>query len=329
MTSQSLNSARLRPYWPFLKWSCFVLVMSFIARRAVQLWELSPPESFHINGVWLIPAGLIYFAGWLPSVWFWRALLREMRQPLTVWDAIRAYYVGNMGKYVPGKAMVLVIRGSMVKDAGGNSMLAGVTAAYETLVAMAAGGMLGLALAPVAFGEAFWSRLPMNMVWLRGNPYLFPSLVVLATFATTPISAWIFTKVGRKTMTREASEGEVPPAISAALISNGVVVTSLGWVCHAFSLGFVIQSVSKTPFDLTGFPTWLTACSLSIVGGFVVLFAPGGLGVREGILIEALKDQPQIGPAMAVVVAGLLRAVWFVTELIAAGVLLLMGSRRK
>jgi hypothetical protein len=74
---------------------------------------------------------------------------------------------------------------------------------------------------------------------------------------------------------------------------------------------------------LTSFPLWLGACTLSTVGGFVVLLAPGGLGVREGLLIEALQSQPEISPSSAVIVAGLLRVVWFVSELVAAALLFL------
>ena len=110
----------------------------------------------------------------------------------------------------------------------------------------------------------------------------------------------------------------VNPSISAGLISLGVVMTSLGWVCHAMSLGCVVHSITEAPLAADSFPRWLAATTLSTVGGFVVLIAPGGLGVREGLLIETLKDQSEISPATAVVAAGLLRAVWFATELVAA-----------
>ena len=310
-----------RSYRFLLKWAVLFIVLSFIGHRAIQLWKSAPTESIHFAGIWLIPASLAYVVGWLPSVWFWMALLQSMRQPLKWRDAIRAHYVGQMGKYAPGKALVLVIRGSLVKDTGTNPLLAGVTAAYETLVFIAAGIALGLASAPIAFGDRFWSRIPIQLNWLRDRPILLPLLVFAATFATTPISSWLFTRIGRKILSRNCSDIGNLPAISASLISKGVIMTSMGWACHALSLGFVIQSVSTEPFDITQFPTWLAASTISMVGGFLVWFAPGGIGVREGLLIELLKDQQSVGPANAIVVAGLLRSVWFATELIFAAVL--------
>ena len=56
-----------------------------------------------------LPAGIAYAVGWLPSVWFWRSLMGSLGGRVTFADAARAYYCGHLGKYVPGKAMVLVI----------------------------------------------------------------------------------------------------------------------------------------------------------------------------------------------------------------------------
>ena len=320
--------ARQKSYWPVVKLFLFVIVLAFIGRRAFQLWKLAPPKSIQINVWWLIPAALSYLIGWFPSIWFWRATLRRLQQPLDWWTAIRAYHVGQIGKYVPGKAMVLIIRGSLTKSANVNPVLAGVTAAYESLVFVATGAMLGLALAPSALGPMFSKWLPSQLGWLREQPLLWSITIIAATFASTPFSSWLFTKIGRKVVPGTIAIGDNPPSISAGLISQGVAVMTLGWICHALSLGFVLQSLSDAPFKLTLFPVWLASSSLSLVGGFIVLIAPGGLGVREGILIEALKDHPEIGPATALIAAGLLRVVWFVTELIAAAVLFVAKPKR-
>ena len=311
-------STRPNPYWPLLKWALFVLMIVFVGRRAMQIWESAPPDTIHIKWKWLFAASGFYFVGWLPSVWLWRALLIRMQQPLDWWNALRAYYVGHLGKYIPGKALVLVIRGSMVKQAGTDPVLAGVAAAYETLVFMATGTALCLAIFPFALRHSEWTWLPTQFRWLREWPASVSLAVVLLTFATTPASAWLFSRIGRKRFGADSMASRVNPSISAGLISLGVVMTSLGWVCHAMSLGCVVHSITEAPLAADSFPRWLAATTLSTVGGFVVLIAPGGLGVREGLLIETLKDQSEISPATAVVAAGLLRAVWFATELVAA-----------
>lgn len=312
--------------WPFLKWGLFAVIIVCAGERAVQLWRNSPRTELHIDVRWLIPAAVLYLFGSLPSVWFWRAMLQRMHQRVGWYEAIRAYYVGQVGKYVPGKALVLVLRGSLLKEAGANPVLAGMTAAYEALVFMWCGTALALALAPLTLPETFWQQMPAVVKSLRQPAWLLPLAVLIGTLASTPFSAWLFTLVGRKTLPRDTGS-PLPPAFTASLMVQGALITALGWLCHALSFGCTLQAISNRPFDLTLFPVWLAGVCVSTVGGFVVLVAPGGLGVREALLVEMLKDQPTIGPAHAVVAAWLLRAVWLVTELTTAGVLFVAKPR--
>jgi glycosyltransferase 2 family protein len=64
------------------------------------------------------------------------------------------------------------------------------------------------------------------------------------------------------------------------------------------------------------------AVALATISGFVVAVVPGGLGVREGVLMSLLA--PALGRDLAVVAAVLLRLVWVVAELAAAAVLVPM-----
>jgi uncharacterized membrane protein YbhN (UPF0104 family) len=58
---------------------------------------------------------------------------------------------------------------------------------------------------------------------------------------------------------------------------------------------------------------------VALVGGFLVILAPGGLGVREGLLLELLERQ--LGPREAVLVTVLWRGVALAGEIVAAGAL--------
>jgi glycosyltransferase 2 family protein len=317
----------LRRLWPYLKWGLFMVLMVFVGRRALDLWRDSPQMNLHVDARWLVPASVLYLIGWMPSVWFWRAMLKRMDQKVGWYDAIRAYYVGHLGKYLPGKALVLVMRGTMLKEAGANPVFAGVTAAYETLMFMWSGAALAVALAPVAMPAAYWQQMPLVVQGLRQHVWLLPLIVLVATVGVTPFSAMLFTIVGRKALPRDASSA-TPPPFTASLMVQGAFITSLGWLCHAASLGCTLQAVSNRPFDLTLLPIWLASVCVSTVGGFVILIAPGGLGVREWLIVEMLKDQPAIGVGQAVAAAFLLRVVGFASELLAAGVFFLQKRRR-
>ena len=306
--------------WPIAKWTLFLVLVYFVGQRAVALWHSSPPTKLHVDVRWLAPAALLYLVGWFPSVWFWRSLLGHMGQHPRWYATVRAYFVGHLGKYVPGKALVLVIRAALIKPEGCNPVLAALTAVYETLVFMAAGAALGLALAPVVIPDGIWDRMPATLQLLRRETFLVPLIVAIATIASTPFSALLFTRIGRKGLPR-GSDISQTKEITARHVLEGVFITSVGWTFNAFSLGCTLQAISDDPLDLMQFPIWLASITLSTFAGFVILVAPGGLGVREWVLVEMLKDQPGMGGEKAVIAAGLLRAVWFCTELVTAAIL--------
>ena len=307
-----------RRWWPVVKWTLFSILLYFVVKRAWAIWQSSPPTTIQIQFGWLILAGLLYLVAWIPSIWFWRALLNRLDQHPGHYPSIRAYYVGHVGKYVPGKALVLVIRAALLKPFGINPILAALTAAYETLVAMACGAAIGIALAPASIPDGVWIHLPQGLQFLRRQTLLVPLVVAVLTIATTPFSARLFTRVGRKVI--PPADDEVrSTGITAGLMIQGLFVSSVGWAIMALSLGCTLQALSDTSIDLSQFPVWLAAVCLSGFIGFVILVAPGGIGVREWVLIEILKDQPTIGPDKAVLAAGLLRLIWFAAELVVAG----------
>ena len=53
-----------------------------------------------------------------------------------------AYLVSHLGKYVPGKAMVVVMCAGMSVPFGAGAATAAIATFYETLVMMASGGLL-------------------------------------------------------------------------------------------------------------------------------------------------------------------------------------------
>ena len=92
------------------------------------------------------------------------------------------------------------------------------------------------------------------------------------------------------------------------------------------SLGLTVHAVAPDPPPWNGdvYLTDLAAAALSYVAGFVVLVAPGGLGVRELILESALRPRfvpaegETLAAALATVIALVLRLTWTAAEVVAA-----------
>ena len=281
-----------------------------------------------VEPLWLLGAGLAYALGWLPSVWFWRRLMNTFGGDVSFGDAARAYYCGHLGKYVPGKATALLIRAGLLKERGCRAGLAALSATYETLAIMGAGLAVGIALAPLVFAKLLKSHLPGSLTWLTESTFVLPVVVALAGLAALPLVAKLLTTIARKATPREfdGNSDATPPDISARLLLTGALVFLLAWMLHGLSLGLTIRSLSPAGFDLAQWPLWTASTALATSAGFFVLFAPGGIGVREGLLIETLRIQPAIGVQIAVIAAILLRIVWFATEVVVSALLYWSGG---
>jgi glycosyltransferase 2 family protein len=315
-----------------LKWTLFAAVLAYVCRHGYRLWQQSDVRAplTPASGFWLLLSSGLYTASWLPSVWFWRGLMRAMggRPPFV--DAARAYYCGSLGKYVPGKAMVLVIRGSLMRGRGSSGRAAAVTAAYETLTMMGTGLLVGLILAP----------LP---AWVPGRdePWLLP-LIVLVVAAGLPgiarLLSWVVIKTtpadlatpggqspsvaSQSDVSRVANDEsptQVKLSIPTWLVAAGCAAFVVSWAMQGLSLGLTLRAVGD-PIDWHDWPIWSGGMALSTSLGFAVLFAPAGLGVREGILLGVLNEAG-VSPHAAIAATVLSRLVAFFSDVVAAALL--------
>ena len=117
------------------------------------------------------------------------------------------------------------------------------------------------------------------------------------------------------------------PRFSHRLLSLGLLRTSLAWLAMGLSQLAVVRGL--TPWGSrscsTAFPLVVGSVALATVAGFVIAVFPGGLGVREGVLMYALG--PALGADLAVVAALVLRLVWVAAEFVAALALGPLGAR--
>jgi uncharacterized membrane protein YbhN (UPF0104 family) len=84
-------------------------------------------------------------------------------------------------------------------------------------------------------------------------------------------------------------------------------------------------STSWHPIEPSVWPVVIASVALATVSGFVIAVMPGGLGVREGVLMATLG--PAVGAEMAVIAAIALRLTWVLAEVIAAGALTIFQPR--
>src|SRR5437764_2776367 len=112
----------------------------------------------------LAAAAALYAAGLGFSALFWYLLLRLLGQHPSGRATLRAYFVGQLGRYVPGKLVGLGMRARLLTGPGVRLGVAVLTVVYESLTTIASGVLLALvvlALRGPAAPALGWRALPL------------------------------------------------------------------------------------------------------------------------------------------------------------------------
>jgi len=263
---------------------------------------------------WLAAAAALYVLGQLPNGLFWRQILIALGARVPLGAALRAFYIGHLGKYVPGKAMVVVIRTSMLVPFGARPATAAVSVFYETLTMMAVGALVSAIIIGARFRDHLdWLLASVAMVVVTGLPVIPP----------------VFRRVVRKLRVGRTDEaeasGEIGRIAPATLVGGWLLVT-VGWFLSGASIAATLRAAGFAG-DSPLVDQWVVctaAAALSVVVGFLS-FIPGGFFVREAVIITFLA--PTYGEKEALVAAILVRLVWLVAELSVSVILYKTGTR--
>ena len=275
---------------------------------------------WHVRVGWLGLSAGLYILGILPAAWFWHYVLNALGQEAGLAEAIRAYYIGHLGKYVPGKALVVVLRAGLVRSHRVSASLAAVSVFFETFTMMAVGGFISAAILASWFREhqvLFWGSL--GAMVCSGLP-TFP-----------PVFKWAvrITGVGGS----DATTLEKIDKLGAGALLVGWGAMTVGWVLLALSYWAVLMGMGvEGTRPLADLPRYTAGVCLAVVAGFLS-FIPGGFFAREAVLKEMMEPYfrlvaaPLDPSAAATISAVLLRLVWLVSELAVSVILYLAGRR--
>jgi hypothetical protein len=317
-----MSQAMRQRLWLAARTVLAVAIVIGVTQKFMRILE--DPEfanfRFSIRYELLIPAGILYLIAHCFWASFWVRLLKAEGVSVTWYAGLRAYFVSQFGKYIPGKVMVIVIRVGMLQNSKGTSLAVAVTATFETLTSMASGALLGVLLLP------YLGVLPVSVSGKSS---------ALMVVAALPVALGVLNKMAARMVARKRGPDALPlPAPSLWLLTQGLLHGVCGWCLLGLSLVLVVESVSMNVLGISeNYPVYLGAVTLSYVVGFVILFAPGGLGVREFILMATLAPHftvfldPATAEGVAIVIALLLRLSWSVGEIVMALTLYFLRPR--
>ena len=230
---------------------------------------------------------LCYLAGMAVFAEFWRRAVGALEGKLPRVDCHFAYFVSQLGKYVPGKAWVILIRYGLIGKNRLSFRAATASSIYETFSVMGSGALLAF-LALLLLGA------DPTLLWLA----LGLSAALLAA-SHPPVSSWIAGLAASGT----GREGNPMPVPAWRVLWKGAPLLILGWILAGASFPLAGAGIGVAYPGPSEVVLTAAAAGLAVAAGFVVLVAPAGLGVREWLLVQTLGPSVGEGPAALVAVA--------------------------
>lgn len=211
----------------------------------------------------------LLLAGFACLVKSWNVLLAKSDCPVRFGEGLAALGLSILGNYLPGKVWLIMGRAAYVAERRGYPLAkVSVLSFHAQLVSLWAGLLLGGVGALLVGGARLWGPLIL-LLWLA----------LTLTIFSRAVHALVARAIG-KLLGRHVSI----PLLSFASTSHAIVWALLAWMC--WSLAFYLFLISLglaglSPGDGLAFP-------LAATLGVLAIFAPGGLGAREGVLVAYL-----------------------------------------
>jgi uncharacterized membrane protein YbhN (UPF0104 family) len=267
---------------------------------AEVIWEL--------NFAWLLLSLALTWLMYLLLIAGWQRLIVAAGEKLPLPVAVQIWLLANLGKYIPGKIWSLVGMGVLAQRAGVRSAVAVGSSVVMQLLALATGSAVAIGLLGTAVvdDQVYGGWVASASV---GGLALLSTLLI-----TSPrLMAWLGQRIGRPDALRSIPLRQV----MAATVPN-----LLAWLGYGLALVWVAKGT--LPGVSLGWVIATGAFAASYLAGYLFVLAPGGLGVREAVLVLVLQDSIGSGNALALAFAS--RGTLTINELGAALPLLL--SRR-
>lgn len=225
----------------------------------------------------LIYSVIFLWAGFIFYSICWGKVLGSEYQDIRNRTIMASAGLSIFGKYIPGRLWVLLGRSAYVEkhsdhDLGPLSLLS----FKEQIISIWVGFFIGLIGYNLA-GNFSVGGITGAVIWLAITPFIFSSLL-----------PDIVNKVMKKLMNRDVN---ITP-LDWYMVRRVVPYSLLNWSIWGIGFYFLVQAL--VPYDV---PLLTGLCfPLAANVGVLAFFAPGGIGIRETVIIIYLN---QLGLSMA------------------------------
>jgi len=231
-----------------------------------------------------------------------RLALKKIEENISYQEALTITSVSQLGKYIPGGIWHFVGKFGIYKARAVETKDGLRVMIWENAWLLSSAGVVGLLGFLITGSDTIFALVPFSSILFQSSHFLW--IIPLLWLVTMALVELILFKT---------------------IIISDFLVTAIeqvvAWIFLGLSLFFVFPVGRELLLSIVG------AFSLSWVGGYIAVFAPGGIGVRElllSLILGTFFSSIELGAFAAAH-----RFIWIVVEIILGGIsALLFGIPR-
>jgi uncharacterized membrane protein YbhN (UPF0104 family) len=239
----------------------------------------------------------------------WRSALADLGSRLSLGDACRIMFVGQLGKYVPGSVWPVLGQMELGAQRGVPRGRSAVSLVVTAAVMVCTGGLVAAVTLAVAAPES-----PVRYVWIL---LAVPVGVIL-------LSPPVLNRLLRLTL-RILRRPWIEQGVSLEGLTLAACWGVLCWVLYGAMTYVLMARLAGNSLDVA--LVSIGAFALAWVAGYLAVFAPAGAGVREAVMLAVLSTQTKA--SVALVVALVTRALSVVADAVAGALGASLIGRRQ
>lgn len=282
---------------PIIRVAVLIVVLGAACLALVSQWSSVRSGLRETSLLAIVGSSVIAALALLVNAGAFRVLVTEFGGEMRRIEGIRIYLVGQLGKYVPGSVVPVLMQGELGADIGVSRRTVLGASIAQVAVNCVSGGVVAAVTVPFIADDA--------------RPYLVLALPVAVASAALLHPRMLNGAIGL--LCRLVGRPSLEHVISTRGVIRALGYVSIVWLLNGVHLFVLARELgADSPRDLV---TSIGGYALAWTAGFLFVVAPSGAGVREGVLV-ALFSVP-LGAGAALTLALLSRLVLTVADLLA------------
>lgn len=297
-----------------VKWIIAFAIFVFLGKMVWDHWNQVKDVPFTLQPFPFILSTLIFAFSYFIQVWAWYLITLKLGIAASFPETIESWFYSQLGKYLPGKVWLLLSRFYFYESKGMSRKRISVALYLEMAAVIVAAGLIFLAalilfkeMGPSYSGGPFWGLV---------LAFILLAFIFLHPKVLQGILNWILVQFKKEPILLSISYSNIVWILFVCIVA---------WMIGGIGFYFFVDSVYPVSSNYILFLTG--ALAISSILGLIAIFAPGGLGVREGALVYLLSFM--MATPVAVIISILTRIWMTLIEIGLIGMVYLLRQIQK